>query len=255
MSCLIVGLKGVMPYRFIKLWALSDLACGLKLFVFHNSLLASFTKEIVSNIFFVFSDREDELSTGNGASKTYLALLPFIPKNLPWDAVRTISSKVTPPWSAAEIWGISSTCKTFSPFVLNEIFADSSPPTVWVTFPNVIVCVSAPDLPDLVQLVEPSIIFSIATPDLLGLSFHDNVRVTLPSPTNLLPSGENLTLPLSIVKEALASFPSPSLSASLFWLLVTMIGLFAGWRPSNLISLLLEGMVCDLIVLLPNKTS
>jgi len=50
--------------------------------------------------------------------------------------------------------------------------------------------------------------------------------VALPLPTKLLPSSENLTSPLSIVKEALQSVPELSFKHNLFPLLVTSIGLF-----------------------------
>ena len=59
----------------------------------------------------------------------------------------------------------------------------------------------------LVHVLPPRVILSIATPAVLGLSFHDNTKVAEPVPSIFLPSAENFTSPLVIVKEALASLP------------------------------------------------
>ena len=72
--------------------------------------------------------------------------------------------------------------------------------------PRVILCVSLPLDPLLVQVVVPILILLIARPALLA-SFHVKFIVTSPLPSNLLPSAENLTFPLSIVKDALVSVP------------------------------------------------
>ena len=56
-------------------------------------------------------------------------------------------------------------------------------------------------------------------------------------PTKLLPSGEKVKLPDSIIKAALLSLPSPSFNSIFLPLLVTLIELFAGCKLPNTICL------------------
>ena len=106
--------------------------------------------------------------------------------------------------------------------------------TVSTILPISTVCVRDPLLPDCVQVFPPNPILPSAVPAVFGLSFHLKVIVALPAPTILVPSPLNLTLPESIMKDALASVPCPSFKSSLLPPSLTLMGLFAACNPAKL---------------------